>query len=298
MGTGSGGSAGGDVVGRRLLLLGGGLGALTAPLLTDAPAADAASGDQVILGRDNRATSVTTIRNVQDSGVGLLVRVRGESSMAVQAVSPNVAVSGETERGTGVQGTSVFGDGLNGHSLFGFAVRGNSGNGVGVDGESRESTGVSGVSRFGIGVDGGNLATDKPAVRGSAQNGSTGVQGLSGTVTSTSPASPPSTGVHGRCDDAVGTGVLAQSANGTALKVDGAAVFSRSGVLTVPAGARSVTQDDVELTSASLVLAVLRRHQAFRHVVAAVPHPRTSSFTVHLNLPASPGCEVAWFVVN
>jgi hypothetical protein len=52
------------------------------------------------------------------------------------------------------------------------------------------------------------------------------------------------------------------------------------------------------LTSSSLVLAVMQRHQRFRHIEAAVPHPGTSSFTVHLNLPASPGCHVAWFVVN
>jgi hypothetical protein len=280
------------------LLLAGGLGALTTPLAVDAPSTQAASGDPVLLGRDNRATSVTTVRNVQDGGVGLRVRVRGESSVGLQAESPNVAVSGASEQGVGVLGESVFGDGVSGHSLFGPALRGNSGRGFGVDGGSRESTGVSGSSRFGSGVVGSNFATDKCAVLGSAQNGSTGVQGLSGAVTAESPVSPPSTGVHGRCDEAVGTGVLAESAHGTALKVDGTAVFSRSGVLTVPAGARSARQDDVELTSESLVLAVLRRHQAFRHVAAAVPHPGSRSFTVHLNLPASPGCEVAWFVVN
>jgi hypothetical protein len=297
VGTGSDRAGPDDLLRRRLLLLAGGLGVLTAPLVADAPAADAASGDPVVLGRDNRATSVTTIRNVQDSGVGLQVRVRGESSMGVLAHSPNVAVFGESDRGAGVWGESVFGDGVTAHSLFGAAVRGNSSNGFGVDGGSRESTGVSGSSRFGIGVEGGNLATDKPAIRGSAANGSTGVQGLSG-ASAESLDAPPSTGVHGRSDDAVGTGVLAQSAHGTALRVDGPAVFSRSGVLAVPAGARSATQADVPLTAASLVLAVMQRHQALRHVVAAVPDPRTSSFTVHLNLPASPGCRVAWFVVN
>src|SRR5215218_1983237 len=141
MRTGSGRGAGDDVVGRRLLLAGG-LGALTVPLAVDAPSTQAASGDPVLLGRDNRATSVTTVRNVHDGGVGLRVRVRGESSVGLQAESPNVGVLGE----------SVFGDGVSGHSLFGPAVSGNSGDGVGVDGGSRESTGVSGSSRFGSGL--------------------------------------------------------------------------------------------------------------------------------------------------
>jgi hypothetical protein len=283
---------------RRRLLLGSGLGALAMPLLADAPEAHAASGDPVILGRTNTATSVTTVRNVSDGGTALRVTARGDSSVAVQGESPNVGVFGRSERGSGVSGESTFGEGLSGHSLFGPAVRANSGDGVGVDGESRESVGVAGTSHFGPGVVGANLATDQPAVRGFAGNGSTGVQGLSMPASAAFPPTPARTGLHGLCDDAAGTGVLAQSADGTALRVDGSAVFSRSGVLTIPAGARSATQTDVPLTSASLVLAVLQRHQRFRHVEAAVPHPGTSSFTVHLNLPASPGCLVAWFVVN
>jgi hypothetical protein len=287
-----------EKIDRRRLLLGGGLGALAMPLLADAPEAHAASGDPVILGRSNRADSVTTVRNVSDGGTGLRVTARGESSVAVQAESPNVGILGESERGSGVQGVSTFGDGLSGHSLFGPAVRANSGNGVGVDGQSRESVGVAGTSRFGMGVVGTNLATDQPAVRGFAGNGSTGVQGLSIPQGAAAPPTPASTGIHGRCDQAAGTGVLAQSADGTALRVDGSAVFSRSGILAIPAGARSATQTNVPLTSLSLVLAVMRRHQHFRHIEAAVPHPETSSFTVHLNLPASPGCQVAWFVLN
>src|SRR5215218_4389111 len=73
MRTGSGRGAGDDVVGRRLLLAGG-VRALTAPLAVHAPSTQAASGDPVLLGRDNRATSVTTVRNVHDGGVGLRVR--------------------------------------------------------------------------------------------------------------------------------------------------------------------------------------------------------------------------------
>jgi len=292
------GRSGSEDLVRRRLLLGGGLGALAMPLLAEAPEAHAASGDPVILGKSNMATSVTTVRNVREGGTGLRVTARGESSVAVQGESPNVGVLGESERGSGVQGVSTFGEGLSGHSLFGSAVLANSGNGVGVDGESRESVGVAGTSHFGMGVVGTNLATDQPAVRGFAGNGSTGVQGLSIPEGAATPPTPASTGVHGRCDQAAGTGVLAESADGAALRVDGSAVFSRSGVLAIPAGARSATQTDVRLTSASLVLAVMRRHQRFRHIEAAVPHPGTSSFTVHLNLPASPGCQVAWFVVN
>jgi hypothetical protein len=288
----------GAALGRRLLLIGGGLTGLAAPLVADRTPARAASGDPVLLGRRNTATAVTTISNTREGSTTLRVTARGESSVGVQAESPNIAISASSEQGTGVQGESVFGNALGGHSLFGYGVRANSGDGVGVDGESREGTGVTGISHFGIGVAGSNLASDQPAVRGHSGNGSTGVQGLSLPDGVAAPATSPRTGVHGQCDGRDGTGVLARSEDGAALRVEGSAVFSRSGVLTVPAGATSATRTGVRLSDASLVLAVPQRHQVLRHVEAVVPHPGSSSFTVHLNLPASPGCVVAWFVVN
>jgi hypothetical protein len=62
-------------------------------------------------------------------------------------------------------------------------------------------------------------------------------------------------GVHG--DAFNGIGVLAAGA--TALSVQGPAVFSRSGVLTVRAGRSSALQTVVPLSQASLVLATIQQ---------------------------------------
>jgi hypothetical protein len=76
-------------------------------------------------------------------------------------------------------------------------------------------------------------------------------------------------------------GVLAIGA--TALNVQGPAVFSRSGVLTIAAGKSSATQTGVALTSASLVLATLQQDRSGVWVRSAVPNVTGSSFTVHLS---------------
>ena len=88
------------------------------------------------------------------------------------------------------------------------------------------------------------------------------------------------------------------TAGGTALKATGPAVFSRSGVLKVPAGKSSVTRTGVALSAASLVLATLQQDQAGVWVRSAVPNVAGSSFTVNLSKAVSASTKVAWFVVN
>jgi hypothetical protein len=98
---------------------------------------------------------------------------------------------------------------------------------------------------------------------------------------------------------AAGVGVLAQNtAGGTGLQVAGSAVISRSGIITVAAGASSATVTGVTLTSASLVLATLQQNLSGIWVRAAVPKTAGSSFTVYLNKTVSVGARVAWFVAN
>ena len=93
-----------------------------------------------------------------------------------------------------------------------------------------------------------------------------------------------------------GTGVLATGK--TALSVQGPAVISRSGILTVRAGQSSATKTDVPLTSASLVLATLQQDHEGVWVRSAVPGAARNSFTVHLSKAAPARMTVAWFVVN
>jgi hypothetical protein len=281
----------------RRAVMAGGLGVLSGTLLAQAPPAQAANGEPVLLGQDNTETAPTRIRNLKADEVGLRVTAQGAGSTALEALSPNVALRAEGEQGTGVWGVSQSGDGVVGQSFFAAGVHGISSHGFGVVGDGELLAGVSGNSRFSSGVVGANVATDKPAVQGWAQNGSTGVQGISAGGEATPPISP-NTGVHGVCDAADGIGVLAQSASGTALRVDGRAVFGRSGVLVIPARSRSATKAGIRLTRASLVLAILRQHQAGVHVEAAVPDPATGSFTVYLNRRVRRDIQVAWFVVN
>ena len=98
-----------------------------------------------------------------------------------------------------------------------------------------------------------------------------------------------------------GIGVLAEAigtGGAIALKVSGPAVFSRSGLVTVPTGADAVTKTGVSLTSASLVLAVVQEHAPGFYVQAAVPHVSSHSFTVYLSKAVPAPLKVAWFIVN
>jgi hypothetical protein len=80
--------------------------------------------------------------------------------------------------------------------------------------------------------------------------------------------------------------------------VTGQAAFSRSGLLTVPAGSSKVTANGVALTSASLVLVTLQRHASGLYVLAAAPNVSGSSFTVYLSENVSASTPVAWFIIN
>ena len=88
--------------------------------------------------------------------------------------------------------------------------------------------------------------------------GGPGVTGLtSGTVRAVHGLNSGSggIGVHGECHG--GTGVRASGQ--TALSVQGPAVFSRSGTLTIAAGKKSATKGGVALTAASIILATAQK---------------------------------------
>ncbi len=121
----------------------------------------------------------------------------------------------------------------------------------------------------------------------------------SGTFSTTS---VKDTGVRSRATgvaiqaDAVGSGAVA-------LQVNGPALFSRSGSVTITFPKKTATVTGVDLTSASLVLATVQNNVKV-FVRAAVPTPGTpGSFKIHLNkAPGTSGAPltatVAWFVVN
>ena len=275
---------------RRHILAGGAaaVGAVAAEALARATPAAAANGDPITMGQLNQASSNTSINN---SG--------GDTTFTALGTSGGTALEGDAVSGTGVSGTSVTGIGVSGttgSSAAGAAAvtgeitsvspgalsaavlgknDGTSANGIGVHGShAGDGWGVYGTSQGGIGVF-GNVTTG------------TGVEG-SGT-----------TGVFGVASSQHGVGVLAQNTGGgTALEVDGAAAFSRSGVATVPAGKSQVTHP-LTLTSASFVLATIQGNITglyVRGVTIAAGSP--GSFTIHLSNTVTSKTNVAWLAVN
>jgi len=137
---------------------------------------------------------------------------------------------------------------------------------------STSGTGVFGHSETGDGV-----------------QGTTGFPGTSGSV---------GFGVHGEALNTNGVGVRADGPH-TALQVNGAAVFSRSGTATFPAGHSEARVKPLRLTTSSIVLATIQGNFVGVDVrgVTIVPGNK-GSFTIHLNKDAPSPLIVGWFVVN
>ena len=261
------------------------------------------------------------VRGTSVSGTG----VRGESTGGPQGVlglgsSGSSGVRGQSDSGYGVFGISTSSVGVSGQtstSSLAAVLGTNLGGGHGVEGTSTTGDGVvgntdmsgsgNGVRGNGpIGVNGNGTSYGVFSVGGTAGVHGEGTEGVQGASTSLA-----GVGVHGSAGgsgtgvwgEALGTTAVGVKANGlvggsTALQVNGKAVFSRSGILTVPMGSDQATQTGVDLTSASLVLATMQDDRAGNFVRAAVPSVSTSSFTVLLNKKVTSPTKVGWMVVN
>jgi hypothetical protein len=251
-----------------------------------------------------------------DSSSGPGVRGNSASGDGVEGVS--------AASGVGVTGSSVSGPGVHGNSQTGDGVVGirtsTNGGGAGVQGFSGVSESPStfrvGVRGVGLvsgvlgeaGVEGVNgvqgRSTGGPGVLGQSFSGNgfaagDGVYGVSG----------EGTGVHGLTN--TGTGILGEATNPgakaivashsdpaeIALAVTGKAVFSRSGIATIPMGTSSATVSGVPLTVSSIVLATVQTNNGV-YVTAAVPNVPGSSFTLYINRKAPSSTPVGWFVAN
>jgi hypothetical protein len=105
-------------------------------------------------------------------------------------------------------------------------------------------------------------------------------------------------GVHGQALDPDGVGVRADGPQ-TGLEVNGAAVFSRSGRLTIPAGHSEGRVKPLRLTASSIVLATIQGNVVGLDVRGVtIVTGNKGSFTIHLNKDAPSALVVGWFVVN
>lgn len=284
---------------RRRLLTGaaGALGLLAGEVITSATPAQAGTDGDVVLGALNTASTTTTIDTIKSA----------QDTMALEtADARSLAVQNESLQQT-VHATNIGG----GAALFGFSA----GGGEGVYGQSGLTSGTKpGKTRNGV-----HGVTDSPTdsgVWGEAVGGGVGVAGA--TTTSGTDGNPAMTGVNLGTGPGVkgesrgggtavlglaasgGTGVLAQAGGGggTALEVNGPALFSRSGLVTVTGHQTATVSVPGGLSASALVLALLQTPVSNLWVSAAKPHQATGEITIHLNRAPAGAVKVAWFVVN
>jgi hypothetical protein len=131
-----------------------------------------------------------------------------------------------------------------------------------------------------------------------ASTSGTGVFGHSDTGDGVQGTSNTGSGVHGETFVNGGVGVRADGPQ-TALEVNGAAVFSRSGTVTFPAGHSEARVKPLRLTASSIVLATIQGNVVGMDVRGVtIVTGNKGSFTIHLNKNAPSTLVVGWFVVN
>jgi hypothetical protein len=251
---------------RRELLAGaaGAAGVVAAQTALGAKAAYATDPNDVVLGQGGQMESnFTEIINTRTDSAGAATAIIGHARGSAAGVYGAADGAG----GTGVHGVAGAGNGVLGSADAGDGVQGQTFN--------ASNSGVYGHNE--------SLGTGGKGVFGASPNG-VAVEGLGGQI-----------GVHGV--SAGGTGVLADSANGTALAVSGKAQFSRSGLVTVVAGARAKTVKNVALTSASFILATVQ-DETDVSVKAVVRDLTNSSFKIVLTKAATFNTPVGWFVIS
>jgi hypothetical protein len=321
---------------RRGVLLGAavGIGGVAASILASSPPAAAGGGDPVLLGEDNTGATARTavfytdgttnpyVASLGDPGekAGVFGQdnsaagargVLGTSSKGVGVAAVSHAVSGTGGSGSGFPAAGVWGDsdlhyGIVGTSDSAFGVYGISpsdgvkgitlGNAAGVTGEAvAAGTGVAGSSSMGIGVTGFSAGAD-------GIHGSTNCVGKSG-VSGADVSGLGGHGVHGT--STAGIAVYADNAEGRALRVEGTATFSRSGIATAsgtpssPLTSLSVSCLGADLTSKSMVLATIQGDGVSGVAIKAVaPVVGTKKFTIHLTAELKTTMDIAWLVLG
>jgi hypothetical protein len=281
-------------------------------LLSRAGPASAADGDPVILGSTNVADVGTAIRNDTSRGLALMGIESGGGVGSAGLFGEDNLPGGVGVRGWGTGGEGVYGDttGVLGGvgTPAGSTINGVHGvsdsRGNGVWGESVGSDGGNGVygstdSPGASGVYGHNAGTGY-GVAGRAESG-TGTLGDSTNGIGVAANSPNGTGLSATTAFGTAASVIA-TGGGTALQVTGPAIFSRCGLVTIKAPAKSASVAvPGGLASTSLVLALLQNAVPGVSVANAIPSAPTGKITINLNkVPpsTSPTAKVAWFVLG
>jgi hypothetical protein len=175
------------------------------------------------------------------------------------------------------------------NSEYVFAAQSTAG-GIAISGVSNSNAGVYGYSESDYGVHGESAADI--GVYGETESG-TGVVGTSRGA---------SVGVFGSAlGGPTAIGVRALSNDGTALKVDGKATFSRSGIATVAVGAKTTTvTPGFDVTSDSQVLCTLDTNQSGLYLKNVLKSANANNFKINLSALVGSGkyAKVAWLILN
>lgn len=275
----------------------GGAAALAAGALAK-PLPAAAASTALMTEVDNPTTAKTSISATSS------LTLDGDIAFETTVGDLATAIHGHSPNGIGVRGSNEFSQaGVVGESANAVGVAGWTGSTVtyadlagitaGVVGasEAPDGPGVLGLGDVGIEAGGvvGLFAAGTVAVVGIAEGlgppgqFGTGVTGYAGNVAP--PAPPTNVAVYARGDGAT-----------TALRVQGKAVFSRSGRTSVGAGASSRVVTMAGVTTASLVLVTLQTRRTGVYVAAAVP--AAGKFTVYLNKAVTATTYFAYMVLN
>ncbi len=255
--------------------------------------------------------------------------VYGESTNGTGVEGQTTSASHSAVLGNDISNGAVYGIGVEGTSLGGIGVHGTSqGTGAGVSGSSEDGPGVLGIGGTGVsgqsgggGVGVSGSITPGPGTEGTGVLGqaidvvygvgvegiATGVNGIgvignisgNGAIAVSAEDTTASGGYAIQATSDSGIGVYAQGGE-AALEVDGTAIFSNSGVVTVAVGATTATVTGVSLTSSSLVLATLQKVVKGVSVEAATPDLAAGSIRIVLSkaVPTGVTAEVGWFIVN
>jgi hypothetical protein len=202
-----------------------------------------------------------------NDGRGLYVVGRGANQAGVQSYS----YASDGVSALALQYGSPVSAGVAGRSLAqnGVGVYGSHPHWIGVWGEGSVGTVGQSSSDFGVGVEGNADGEGGVGVFGAA----TGSQ-------------------------AIGVYAVAPSPESAALQVNGRAVFSSAGELTLSKGAKNGTQWGLTLSASAFVIATLQQNLPGIYVRAAVTNAAAGSVTVYLNKAPKADARVGWMVVN
>ena len=282
---------------RAMLTAALGAGAATVVAALGRPlAAQAADGENAIIGVQNDATSTTAFVNA----------TTGQHAIRGSAAGVAAGIFGTSDIGPGVRGDSESDAGVVGFGNLGVYGGGGQRGVFGVTNGDFGTVGWSQVDTTGL------LGYSGPADPWPSGLAKTGVYGVCKTDADSRGVVGESTsgqGVRGiattgqgvRGEATTGTGVVATATTGWALRTVGKVKLDKSaGLATIPSGGVSVAvTPGIDLTGTSAVIATLQTNAGGATTVKRVAvNAATNQFTIYLTANSTASVKVAWLVLG